>query len=55
MIEQKLKQYISFAFKYLYNIEVEEAKITLEPTSEDYDGDYTFVVFPFLKLSKKKS
>ncbi|MFI5221354.1 MAG: arginine--tRNA ligase [Bacteroidia bacterium] len=53
MIEQKIKQIISSAFKHLYKVDVEKEKITLEPTSEDFDGDYTFVVFPYLKLSKK--
>jgi len=53
MIEQNLKEKISAAFKSLYNIELGKEKITLEPTSPDYDGDFTFVVFPYLKQSRK--
>jgi len=53
MIEQKLKQNISDAFKTCFNVEVDIDKITLEKTSPDYEGDFTFVVFSYLKQSKK--
>ena len=53
MIEQKLKQSISQAFKNCFNAEVDESKIALEKTSSDYEGDFTFVVFSYLKQSKK--
>ena len=29
------------------------SKITLEPTNPKFEGDFTFVVFPFLKHLKK--
>lgn len=53
MIEQKLKEHISTAFQQLYDVQVDVGKITLEPTAEDFEGDFTFVVFPHLKQTKK--
>ncbi|MEI6509226.1 MAG: arginine--tRNA ligase [Bacteroidota bacterium] len=53
MIEQKLKQTISLAFKNCFFAEVDADKIALEKTSSDYEGDFTFVVFSYLKQSKK--
>ena len=53
MIEQKLKQSISLAFKNCFNAEIDIEKIALEKTSDDYEGDFTFVVFSYLKQSKK--
>jgi len=53
MIEQKLKQSISLAFQNCFNAEVDIEKIALEKTSDDYEGDFTFVVFSYLKQSKK--
>ena len=53
MIEQKLKQTISLAFKNCFFAEVDADKIALEKTSTDYEGDFTFVVFSYLKQSKK--
>jgi len=53
MIEQNLKTIISEAFKVLYQADVGGDEIAIEPTSKDFEGDFTFVVFPFLKRSKK--
>jgi arginyl-tRNA synthetase len=50
-MEEQLKQYISKALTELYTIE--QAEVTLEPTKSDFEGDFTFVVFPYLKQSKK--
>ena len=36
---------------HLYN--VTDAKISFEKTNANFAGDYTFVVFPFVRLSKK--
>jgi arginyl-tRNA synthetase len=51
-IEQQLTLETIKAFKTLYNADV--AQITFEKTNPDYEGDFTLVVFNFLKLSKKK-
>jgi len=37
----------------LYSIDIELDNIILEETNPDFEGDFTFVVFPFLKLSRK--
>ncbi len=51
MLEQELTTNISQAIHTLFGAEV--SGIKLESTSEDFEGDYTFVVFPYLKQSKK--
>ncbi len=51
MIEQQLTGYIIQAFETLYGQKPEGVK--LETTRQDFEGDYTFVVFPYIKLSKK--
>ena len=52
-IEIAIKQGIENAFNSKYNEIVDLTLIKLEPTNSDFRGDYTFVVFPFLKLSKQ--
>jgi arginyl-tRNA synthetase len=50
-MEQLLIQYIQKALVKLYAIE--NAKVVLEPTKSDFIGDFTVVVFPYTKGSKK--
>lgn len=50
-MEQQLKQHISAALTQLYGIE--NPSVVIEPTRSEFEGDYTFVVFPLLKQSKK--
>ncbi|MDL5049015.1 arginine--tRNA ligase [Oscillatoria amoena NRMC-F 0135] len=52
-IEHVLQQNISKAIEALYGAAVEVASIKLETTNADFEGDYTFVVFPYLRTSKK--
>lgn len=52
-IEQQLISGIQNAFKDLYDVAELPASPALEPTKKEFAGDYTFVVFPYLKLSKK--
>lgn len=52
-IEHVLQQNISKAIEALYGTAVEVASIKLETTNADFEGDYTFVVFPYLRTSKK--
>lgn len=54
MIEELLKQEIKKALYTLYNIEEEQEKITLSPTKKEFVGDFTLVVFPYLRQAKKK-
>lgn len=52
MIEAQLKKHLAKALHDLYGVPGPEVQI--EPTKSDFEGDYTFVVFPFLKSSGKK-
>ena len=52
-IEAILQQHISKAIETLYGTAVEAESIKLETTKQDFEGDYTFVVFPYLRASKK--
>lgn len=51
-IEELLIASTKKALKNLYNADVDA--IVFEKTNPDFKGDYTLVVFPFLKISKKK-
>ncbi len=42
------------AIKSLYNSEVKDDMIQIQQTRKEFDGDKTLVVFPFLRISKKK-
>lgn len=53
MIEHKLQNYIAEALQSLYQINVNSESVLLEQTKSDFEGDYTLVVFPYLKQSKK--
>ena len=53
MIQEILKNHIATAFKSVYQINVDSQSIVLENTKPDFEGDYTFVVFAYLKISKK--
>ncbi len=51
-IELLLSKKTIESIEHLYSTKVE--KITFEKTNPDFQGDLTLVVFPFLKISKKK-
>jgi arginyl-tRNA synthetase len=51
-IEKKLSEKTIEAIESLYGTVVE--KVSFEKTSSDFKGDLTFVVFNYLKISKKK-
>ncbi|MDH6354830.1 arginyl-tRNA synthetase [Dysgonomonas sp. PH5-45] len=52
-IEQKLKQEIQKAIKSLYGQDIPEQQAELQKTRKEFQGHFTLVVFPFLKMSKK--
>ncbi len=52
-MEEQIKQGISSALKALYGHELAIKEITLQPTRKEFEGTYTFVTFPFARLSKK--
>ena len=53
-IEAILQTHIAKALHSLYSADVEANTLKMETTKPDFVGDYTFVVFPFLRVSKKK-
>jgi arginyl-tRNA synthetase len=53
-IEQQIRTACAAAVKELYNADIELASIAVERTNKDQTGDYTVVVFPLLRVSKKK-
>jgi arginyl-tRNA synthetase len=48
-----LQSKISTAVNALYSLETSENDIKLEPTNPIFEGDYTCVVFPYVRMSKK--
>lgn len=52
-IEQRLQQSVAAAVAKLYGQEVAPESIQVNLTRKDQNGDYTVVVFPLLKVSKK--
>ena len=53
-IEKKIISTIIKGIKDLYGQEVTENQVQLQTTKKEFEGHLTLVVFPFLKISKKK-
>lgn len=53
MIENKLQQAVSSALRSLYNIEAAPETVVLQSTKKEFVGDYTVVVFPYVKQARK--
>ncbi|MBQ7496030.1 MAG: arginine--tRNA ligase [Bacteroidaceae bacterium] len=53
-IEQKLTQAVIAAVKDLYGQDVPESLVQLGATKREFEGHLTLIVFPFLKMSRKK-
>ena len=53
MIDKDLQIAVSEALKSLYNIDVATESVVLQKTKKEFDGDYTIVVFPFVKQARK--
>ena len=52
-IEQKIQQTVAEAVARLYSATIAAESVQVNVTRKDQNGDYTVVVFPLLKLSKK--
>jgi arginyl-tRNA synthetase len=48
-----LQSAVSQAVEQLYGEKTEPAKVQVNPTPADFSGDYSVVVFPFVKIAKK--
>jgi arginyl-tRNA synthetase len=53
MIEQLLQTKTSEAIKQLYGQDIPPGSIGLEKTKKEIEGDFTVVVFPLSKISRK--
>jgi arginyl-tRNA synthetase len=51
-IQEHIIQGIQLAFQNSYNHDLPLDQISLSPTRKEFQGTYTFVVFPFLKISQ---
>ena len=53
-IESIISNAVIDAVKALYGQEIAETMVQLQTTKREFEGNLTLVVFPFLKISKKK-
>lgn len=53
-IEQLISESVKKAVISLYDAPAENLSIAIQPTREEFEGDFTIVVFPFVSYSKKK-
>ncbi len=54
-ITTTLSQAVADALKNLYGIETDAKSIVLQDTRKEFKGDYTLVVFPYVKQARKLS
>lgn len=52
-LERKLQITIANSLKSLYGIDIEAHNIILQDTKKEFKGDFTLVVFPFVKQARK--
>ena len=53
-IEQQLNNAVIEAVKALYGQDITPEQVTLQKTKKEFEGHLTLVVFPFLRMSRKK-
>ncbi|MDN3203543.1 arginine--tRNA ligase [Algoriphagus sediminis] len=51
--QESIQNGIQNAFKEHFEVELTKDQISLVPTRKEFEGTYTFVVFPFLRSTKK--
>jgi arginyl-tRNA synthetase len=51
-IQEQILQEIRKAFGELFDHQIEASTLSLQPTRKEFEGNYTFVVFPYLKITK---
>jgi arginyl-tRNA synthetase len=52
-IEKFMQTTVKLAVKQLYGVDVADEQIQIQLTNKEFEGDYTLVVFPLLKISRK--
>ena len=53
MIETTIRSHAAQAINVLYSANVAPEHVIIQKTRKDFDGDFTLVVFPLLRISKK--
>ena len=53
MITNNIQSTVSEKLKTLYNIDIEPGDVVLQKTKKEFEGDFTIVVFPFVKQARK--
>lgn len=53
MIELQLSNLICQGLKSIFSLEVEPSEIQIQKTRSEFEGDFTWVVFPFVKVLRK--
>lgn len=51
-IQENIQKGLQLAFQNIFNHSVETQELALAPTRKEFEGTYTFVVFPYLKISR---
>ena len=51
--EQLIAAKASEAVKAIYGADIDAAALQVQPTRKEFEGDYTLVVFPLLKISRQ--
>ena len=51
-IQESIIAGIQLAFQNIYQTEIQLEQLALAPTRKEFEGTYTFVVFPYLKISQ---
>lgn len=49
----ELKKQIRSALKEVYNLEITDSEIQLQPTRKEFQGDITWIIFPITRFSHK--
>ncbi|MDR3287091.1 MAG: arginine--tRNA ligase [Prevotellaceae bacterium] len=52
-IDKFMQAFAKLAVEQLYGVEIASELIQVQITNKDFEGDYTLVVFPLLKISRK--
>ncbi len=53
-IEQKIVDAVKNGIKQLYGADVDDKMVQLQKTKKEFEGNLTVVVFPFVKMARKK-
>ncbi len=53
ILEQTLAEALQRTLQDLYQLEIPAARNLIQPTRKEFDGDFTIVVFPYVKAARK--